>query len=144
MALHLLKLCVGIETVDELAKWQSAHLKAQIKRGKAKAELQHVTRQMPKRADEILAGGSLYWVIKGQIALRQKILELRPVTRTGTPHCAIIYDKKLILVARRTHRAFQGWRYLKAEDAPPDARGNIGGDGLPEDLKAELVNLGLL
>ncbi len=144
MTLHILKLCVGVDTVEDLAKWQRGHLKAQKTRGKKKPELMHVTRQTPKRADEVLDGGSLYWVIKGQIAVRQKILELRPVTRGGTPHCGIVYDKTLVPVQRRIQRAFQGWRYLNPQDAPPDASGGKGGEGLPEALKAELVTLGLL
>ena len=144
MTLHIIKLCVGVETVEELAQWQLGRIREQKKRGKKALELMHVTRMMPKRADEIVGKGSLYWVIKGQIAVRQQILELRPVVRGGTPHCGIVYDKKLIPVARRQHRAFQGWRYLKPEDAPPDARGGKGGEGLPEKLKAELVSLGLL
>jgi len=144
MTLHIIKLCVGVDTVEELAQWQLGRIREQKKKGKKTPELMHVTRMMPKRGDEIVGKGSLYWVIKGQIAVRQKILELRPVVRGGTPHCGIVYDKKLIPVSRRVHRAFQGWRYLKPEDAPADARGGKGGEGLPEKLKAELVSLGLL
>ncbi len=144
MTLHLIKLCVGVETIEELAQWQLGRIREQKKKGKKTPELMHVTRHMPKRADDVINGGSLYWVIKGQIAVRQKILELRPVVRAGTPRCGIVYDAKLVAVARRVHRAFQGWRYLKPEDAPPDARGSKGGAGLPEALKAELVSLGLL
>jgi hypothetical protein len=144
MTLHIIKLCVGVETVEELAQWQLGRNKEQKKKGKKLPELMHVTRMMPKRAEDIVGKGSLYWVIKGQIAVRQKILELRQVTRGGTPHCGIVYDAKIVPVARRMHRPFQGWRYLKPEDAPPDARGSKGGAGLPESLKAELVSLGLL
>ncbi|MBN9531746.1 MAG: DUF1489 domain-containing protein [Alphaproteobacteria bacterium] len=144
MTLHLIKLCVGADSVEDLAQWQMGRIREQKKRGKKKPELVHVTRMMPKRADDLLDGGSLYWVIKGQIAVRQKLLELRSVVRDGTPHCGIVYDAKLVPVARRMHRPFQGWRYLKPEDAPPDVRGGKGGDGLPEALKAELVSLGLL
>ncbi len=144
MTLHLIKLCVGADSVEDLAQWQMGRIREQKKRGKKKPELVHVTRMMPKRADDLLDGGSLYWVIKGQIAVRQKLLELRSVVRDGTPHCGIVYDAKLVPVARRMHRPFQGWRYLKPEDAPPDVRGGKGGEGLPEALKAELVSLGLL
>lgn len=143
MTLHLIKLCVGVDTVEELAEWQLGRIRELKKKGK-KPELMHVTRQMPKRAGEIAGKGSLYWVIRGQIAVRQKILELRPVVRNGTPSCGIVYDAKLVPVVRRVHRAFQGWRYLKPEDAPPDARAGKNGDGLPEKLRAELVSLGLL
>jgi hypothetical protein len=144
MTLHILKLCVGAESIEDLAQWQAKRIKDQKKRKVKKPELIHVTRMMPKRKDEILGGGSLYWVIKGQIAVRQKLLEIRAVTKNGTPHCGLVYDAKLVPVQRRAHRAFQGWRYFKPEDAPPDARGGKGGAGLPEALQKELVELGLL
>ncbi len=142
MALHLIKLCVGVDTLEELSAWQKGRL-AELKKKKKPFELVHVTRQMPKRGDELLDGGSLYWVIKGQIAARQRLIALRPVTKNGVPHCGIVYDPKLIATARRFHRPFQGWRYLNAADAPPDAR-DLKGEGLPEALKAELAELGLL
>ncbi len=144
MTLHIIKLCVGVETVDELAQWQSGRIRDQKKRGVKKPELTHVTRMMPKRKDEILDGGSLYWVIKGQIAVRQKLLDIRAVTKHGRPACGLVYDPKLVPVQRRSHRAFQGWRYFDPKDAPPDARGTKGLDKLPQKLQAELVELGLL
>ena len=143
MTLNLIKLCVGVDTVEELAKWQAGRIREQKKKGK-KPELMHVTRQTPKRAEEILDGGSLYWVIKGQIAARQRILALRETTKNGKPSCGIVYEPKLVATARRAHRPFQGWRYLNAADAPADARELKGGKGLPEALKAELSELGLL
>lgn len=136
MALHILKLCVGVDTLQELADWQAARLK-QMK-GPRKL-LSHVTRMTPKRRDEILDGGSLYWVIKGQIAARQPIVDLRPAVKNGHPSCAIVYEPALIPVAGRLHRPFQGWRYLKADDAPPDLPGGMSGE-----LGAELAALGLL
>ncbi|HEY1630610.1 MAG TPA: DUF1489 domain-containing protein [Rhizomicrobium sp.] len=144
MMLHIIKLCVGAESIEDLAHWQAGRLKEQKKRKAKKLELVHVTRMMPKRKDEVLDGGSLYWVIKGQIAVRQKLLDIREVTKNGTPHCGLVYDAKLVPVQRRAHRPFQGWRYFKPEDAPPDARGGKGGQGLPEALQKELVELGLL
>jgi hypothetical protein len=143
MTLHLIKLCVGADSIEDLAQWQAGRIKEQKKKGK-KPELIHVTRMTPKRKDEILDGGSLYWVIKGQIAVRQKLLALKPVTKNGVPHCGLVYEPKLVPVLRRAHRAFQGWRYFKPEDAPPDARGSKGGAGVPEKLQAERVSLGLL
>ena len=98
----------------------------------------------PKRADEVLDGGSLYWVIKGQIAARQKLKELRPVKWKGEPHCGLVYDKELIPVSPRPRRPFQGWRYLDPKDAPPDLRQAKGAKGLPEALQRELASLGLL
>ena len=143
MPLHIIKLCVGCESLGELAAWQKKRLKEKRAKGQ-KPELVHITRMTPKRGDEVLAGGSLYWVIKGQIAARQKLLALRPVTRNGVPHCGLVYKPEFIPVVRRAHRPFQGWRYLDAKDAPPDARSLKGGKGMPDALKAELAELGLL
>src|SRR5258706_1385034 len=98
----------------------------------------------PKRADEVLDGGSLYWVIKGQIAARQKLLAFRSVKKNGVPHCGLVYDKELVPVTLRPRRAFQGWRYLEAKDAPPDLAKTRGAKGLPEALQRELAVLGLL
>jgi hypothetical protein len=142
VTLHLIKLCVGVDTIQELVDWQNGRLKERKKR-KLPLVLMHVTRQMPKRAEELVEGGSLYWVIKGHIAARQRILELKPVTKNGTPHCGIVYDPKLIPTVRRFRRPFQGWRYLAGKDAPPDAR-DLKGKNLPEALKIELAELGLL
>ncbi len=144
MTLHIIKLCVGAESIEDLAQWQAKRIKEQKKRGVKKPQLMHVTRMTPKRKDEVLDGGSLYWVIKGQIAVRQKLLDLKPTTKNGVPHCGLVYDPKLIPLRRRAHRAFQGWRYLDPKDAPPDAKGGKGGADLPEELQAELVSLGLL
>ena len=143
MTLHLLKLCVGVDTLEELAQWQKRRL-ADLKKQGRKLELIHVTRQTPKRADELLDGGSLYWVIKGQIAARQKLIELRPLSREGVPHCGLVYEPKLVPTLRRFHRPFQGWRYFDAKDAPADVRDLKGGKGLPQSLKMELAELGLL
>jgi len=144
MTLHLIKLCVGVDTLEELAKWQK-HRLAELRKKKAKPELIHVTRHTPKRAEELLDGGSLYWVIKGQIAARQQFIDIREVrSKDGPPRCGLVYDAKLIPTLRRAHRPFQGWRYLNAADAPQDAREAKGGKGLPEALRAELAELGLL
>lgn len=143
MTLHLIKLCVGADSVADLAGWQEKRL-AQAKRKKKPLELMHVTRMMPKQGDELLDGGSLYWVIKGQIAVRQRLLELRPVTREGVPHCGLIYDPKLVPVERRFHRPFQGWRYLSAKDAPADIKGRAKDIRMSDQLRAQLTELGLL
>ncbi|MDE2499664.1 MAG: DUF1489 domain-containing protein [Alphaproteobacteria bacterium] len=142
MTIHLIKLCVGVDSIEELAAWQKGRLK-ELKAKKRPPVLMHVTRMMPKRIDELLDGGSLYWVIKGQIAVRQRLLEIKPVTKNGGPHCGLVYDPKLVAVACRSHRPFQGWRYLNPKDAPPDAR-DLKGVNLPEKLKIELAELGLL
>jgi len=124
MTLHLIKLCVGVETLDDLAQWQKRRIADLKKKGK-KLELMHVTRQTPKRA-------------------RQKLLELRSLTREGVPHCGLVYEPKLIPTLRRAHRPFQGWRYFDPKAAPPDVRDLKGGEGLPQALKMELAELGLL
>lgn len=143
MALHIIKLCVGCDSLQDLASWQEARLKEKRAKGQ-KAELVHITRMTPKRADEVLDGGSLYWVIKGQIAARQRLLELRALKRDGVPHCGLVYDKTLIPVVQRPRRPFQGWRYLEEKDAPPDLAQTRGAENLPEALQRELAALGLL
>ena len=143
MTLHLIKLCVGCDSIEDLARWQGKRLADLKKKGK-KPELVHVTRQTPKRAEELLGGGSLYWIIKGHITARQKLLELRSLSREGVPHCGLVYDAEIVPTLRRFHRPFQGWRYFDPKDAPPDVRALKGGKGLPEKLKVELAELGLL
>src|SRR5262249_34933614 len=107
-------------------------------------ELVHVTRMTPKRTEEVLDGGSLYWVIKGQIAARQKLLAIRDVKKNGVPHCGLVYHKELVPVVARPRRAFHGWRYLEAEYSPPDLAKSKGAKGLPEKLQRDLSALGLL
>ena len=143
MALHLIKLCVGVQSVEALVAWQERRLSS-LRRSAKPLVLQHVTRQMPKRRDAILDGGSLYWVIKGYIAARQRIVDLRYINKGGLSGCAICYDFELVPVVRRAHRPFQGWRYLEPSDAPMDLQPTPGGDNLPEGLRAELSDLGLL
>jgi hypothetical protein len=143
MALHLIKLSVGPESLSDLANWQAQRLRGKKRKGET-PELIHITRNTPKRAAELLAGGSIYWVIKGFICARQRLLELRPLVRNGTPHCGLVYDKELVRVKLRPHRAFQGWRYLESKDAPPDLAKGQGEDTLPEDMRRQLTELGLL
>ncbi|MGB8278952.1 MAG: DUF1489 domain-containing protein [Methylovirgula sp.] len=143
MPLHLLKLAVGIESFSDLAVRQESRLKDMARR-KQKPELIHITRHMPRRSAELLDGGSLYWVIKGFIAARQRLIEFRPLVRDGIAQCGLVYDPELIPVAMRPHRAFQGWRYLEDKDAPPDQARRGGDPDLPDDLKRALSALGLL
>jgi len=138
--IHLIKLCVGAEQVDDLIQWQnSARAKG------ADGLPRHVTRMRPKRASEILAGGSLYWVFKGVVLARQRILRLDEVTGAdGIARCAIVLDPDIIRTAAASKRPFQGWRYLKPEDAPPDLpKARAGDDKLPPELDAALAELGL-
>jgi len=143
MTVHIIKLSVGSDSFENLAAWQKQRLKDMKAKGR-KPELIHVTRHMPKRAEEVLDGGSIYWVVKGWIVGRQKLLELRPMKKDGVPHCGLVYDKKLVPVQWQKRRAFQGWRYLDPKDAPPDSDGRDQGEGLPEHLRKELMELGLL
>lgn len=145
MTVHLLKLCVGVDSLDDLVRWQKSRVAALKKKTRTRPELVHVTRHTPKRAQELLDGGSLYWVIAGQIAARQTLIAIRPVKRKdGPPRCGLVYEPKLVATVRRFHRPFQGWRYLEERDAPPDARVFQRSAGLPEALCVELAELGLL
>ena len=104
----------------------------------------HTTRMVPKRRDEVLDGGSLFWVIKGFTAVRQRLIDIRPfVDKESVPRCHLVYDNDLVVVSPRPRRAFQGWRYLDPNDAPPDVGKGNGGD-LPDKLRRELAELGLL
>ena len=146
MTLHIVKLCVGCDSIEELAAWQTERLK-QMKAEKQKPELFHRTFQMPKRRDELLDGGSLYWVIKGVIQVRQRLLDLREGNRPdGTPCTLFVLDKPLVQVRPVPRRAFQGWRYLAADDAPADLAAGHRGDveQMPAKLRRELAELGLL
>ena len=143
MTIHLIKLSVGTESFADLRDRQAARLDALRAAGKP-AELMHVTRQMPKRAAEVLDGGSIYWVVKGFVVARQKMLELRPLEVNGIAHCGLIYDTDLVPVRSQPRRAFQGWRYLKPEDAPKDLSEGSGHEELPEHMRQELRALGLL
>ena len=144
MTVHLIKLCVGATGLNDLATWQAQRLDEK-KRAGEKLELFHVTRQTTKRAEEVLDGGSLYWVMNGFITARQRLLELRPVERDGVPHCALVYDPELITVEPRPRRPFQGWRYFEPEDAPRDMGvWMAGAEDQSLSLQNELIALGLL
>ena len=146
MPLHLIKLCVGCDSVRDLEDWIKTKLREKRKRGEKKPERIHVTRMVPKRADELLDGGSLYWVIRGEILCRERILGIRPfVDKDGVGRCGIVLDPKVVLVEPRPYRAFQGWRYLPAKDAPRDlGKVSRGTAAMPEKLRRELRELGLM
>ena len=143
MVVHLQKLSVGSESIDTLAAWQKTMVARRVKAGKPPFH-EHVTRMTPKRRDDILAGGSIYWVIKGLIQCRNKIIDLEEVrTRDGRKACAIVMEPGPIPVVPIPKRPFQGWRYFKAEDVPPDLTDAVGGAELPPELRTKLVNLGV-
>src|ERR1700722_15837278 len=119
MPLHLIKLCVGCDSVKDLQDWVKEKLAA-LKKG-APREHTHTTRMVPKRADELVDGGSLYWVIRGQISCRQRLLDVRPFRDgEGVGRCRLGLEPKLVLTEPRAFRPFQGWRYLEAKSAPKD------------------------
>jgi hypothetical protein len=144
MALHLIKLCVGCDSVQDLEDWIKEKLREKKKR-RQPVEHIHTTRMAPKRADELVAGGSLYWVIRGAIMCRERLLAVRPfIDKEGIGRCRLVLDGKLVLVQPRPFRAFQGWRYLAASDAPRDLdRAAPGAAKMPEDLRREPRDLGL-
>ena len=144
MPLHLIKLCVGADSVKDLEDWIKQ--KAKNKKPAAKREHIHTTRMTPKRDQKLLDGGSLYWVIRGQIMCRERLLDVRPfVDREGVGRCRLVLDGKVVLVEPRPFRAFQGWRYLDPKDAPRDLdRAAPGAKNMPEHMRRELRELGLL
>ncbi|HWX72211.1 MAG TPA: DUF1489 family protein [Xanthobacteraceae bacterium] len=145
MPLHLIKLCVGCDSVRDLQDWIKQRLKEKRRRGE-KPEHIHRTRMVPKRAAELTDGGSLFWVIRGEIACRQRIRAVRPFRdKDGIGRCGLVLDPKVVLVAPRPFRAFQGWRYLAPKDAPRDlAKAAPGAAAMPEKLRRELSQLGLM
>ena len=145
MPLHLLKLCVGADSIDDLEQWIASRMAAKKKRGEPLEHI-HTTRMTPKRAEELLDGGSLYWVIKGQVAAREKLLDIRPFTDAeGIGRTDLVLSGAVIPVMPRPCRPFQGWRYLQARDAPEDLGRNAGAIAeMPETLRRELRELGLL
>ncbi len=146
MTVHLIKLAVGIEDFSHLARVQKERMDAAARAGKS-AGLRHITRHRPKRAEDILAGGSLYWVIGGAIMARQRILGFEDgAKQDGTPACAIRLDPVLVPTRPRAWRPFQGWRYLDPAKAPPDSDISkmVGVERLPAELRRELMALGLI
>ncbi|MEL6266615.1 MAG: DUF1489 domain-containing protein [Pseudomonadota bacterium] len=158
--LNLVKLCVGADTIEDLAAWQ-AHLATTRTAAGLPPEPRHVTRQWPRRAAEILGqgeagpgkgSGSLYWVIRGLILVRQRITALEETPgEDGIIRCGIVMDPQIVRVESRPRRVFQGWRYLTGADAPPDLgiwRADSQDDGaasaaLPRELEVALDALGV-
>jgi hypothetical protein len=139
--LHLIKLSVGSETIEDLAGWQALVTERRAAHGQPRTPV-HVTRMFPKERAALLNGGSLYWVIKGQIMCRNRILDLtEEVGEDGVMRCAIRLDADLVAVNPVPRKPFQGWRYLKPDDAPADLR-EAGAEGIPEGLRRELRELG--
>jgi hypothetical protein len=142
---HLIKLCVGAESIEELESWQVQRLAA-YKRAGQPTFLRHTTRSMPKRRAELIAGGSLYWVIKGWVACRQRIVGLDQVVGLdGVERCDIVLEPVNHRVDPRPHGPFQGWRYLNAMDAPSDLSSmSAGVADMPEEMRKHLKALGVI
>jgi hypothetical protein len=140
--IHMVKLCVGVSSIEELesyrnerAHWWDADYGEDVH--------VHRTRMMPKRAAEMEGKASIYWVIAGMIGVRQPILRLAQYTDgEGKNYCDIIMAPDMVRTVPYPKRPFQGWRYLRPEDAPPDMAAN-GNEGA-EMIAAELARLGLL
>ena len=138
--IHLVKLCVGCDSVDDLALWQAARALEN-----PEAQPRHVTRMWPKREAELLGGGSLYWIIKGQILVRQRIVRLDEVIGAdGIRRCGLGLDPELVRTQPAPRRPFQGWRYLKPDEAPPDLpKGREHEEPLPAELAGKLAEIGI-
>ena len=134
MALHMIKLVVGCDTVDELIHWRRTHQAGQpwVLR----------TRMTPKRAAELIDGGSVYRVFKGLVLCRQRILNINTVGEGQAARCEVTLDDEVVLTAPLPRRPFQGWRYFEGKDAPADlaAAGDAG--AVPQDLAAALREIG--
>src|SRR5258705_4856165 len=146
MPLHLIKLAVGCESVKELKSWVAERMQT-AKKKRLPLHHIHVTRMTPKRGDELIAGGSLYWVIRGEIAAREKILAIEPFRdRDGIGRCRLVMQPKVIAGSPRPMRAVQGWRYFTEDAAPPDLGKAVaaGVGAMAEPISAELRDLGLL
>jgi hypothetical protein len=140
MALHLIKLAVGIRDMEHLAEVQTGR---RFER-EGRTVVPGFTRRMPRRPDEIVDGGSIYWVIKGSVRCRQRILDFEQMQgEDGQSWCRLVLDPDLVTVMPVAKKAFQGWRYLSETEAPRDLEAGQG-DELPPHLVAELRELGLL
>ncbi len=138
---NLVKLCVGSDGADHLARWQEARLKSG-----AYSAPEHVTRMRPRRAEEVLNGGSLYWVFQGWILARQRIVALDDRRgEDGKLRCALVFDPQIIRTVAVPRRPFQGWRYLEVEDSPPDLAFKHQGEiSIPDDLAQSLAEIGVI
>ncbi|MEO1702044.1 MAG: DUF1489 domain-containing protein [Pseudomonadota bacterium] len=143
--MHLIKLCVGADSVDDLRAWIDFRV-AQRRANGLPGEQFHTTRMFPKKAADIIGQGSLYWVIKGRVQCRQPVVDIRPfVDDEGIKRCNIVLEPITVLTKHVPKRPFQGWRYLKPNEAPKDLSDvSSGADEMPAEMCAELSELGLL
>ncbi len=145
MGLNMVKLCVGATSVEDLAAWQAS--RATFKAPDGKRCVAHTTFQSPKRQADLVPGGSLYWVIKGVILVRQPLVGFAEGRKDdGSSCCLLLLEPTLINVRPTPRRPFQGWRYLTAEDAPPDIKRGAKDEvaAMPVSMRKKLADLGLL
>jgi hypothetical protein len=145
MPLHVLKLCVGVDSIRDLEEWIEDSMALFRRLGRPEEQI-HTTRMVPKRMAEIVGKGSLYWVIKGQVSCRQLIADIRPFTDgEGIGRCHLVLEPKVVPVEPRPCRPFQGWRYLPEAETPADIGQRAPGlAAMPEDMRRHLAELGLL
>lgn len=137
MTIHMVKLCVGADDIDDLADWQTRLMKTL-------PNPIHRTRMMPKKAEELLYGGSIYWVIRRAIRVRQRIIDIREVTgEDGRSMCELVFDPELVRTYAQAKRPFQGWRYLKPSDAPRDLKSGEAALDIPAELDTALKQAGV-
>lgn len=137
MTIHMVKLCVGADSIDDMIDWQTRQMRTL-------PNPVHHTRMFPKRAAEMLNGGSIYWVVKRAIRFRQRIIDIRKVDdHDGRSLCELHFDPELIQTYAQPKRPFQGWRYLKPTDAPRDLKSGEAAADIPADLDEALKKAGV-
>lgn len=137
MTIHMVKLCVGADDIDDLINWQKRLMKSLPRPV-------HHTRMTPKRREELLAGGSIYWVIRRAIRVRQRIVDIRNFDDdNGRSMCELVFDPEVVRTYAQPKRPFQGWRYLKPDAAPRDLSTGERAADIPADLDEALKKAGV-
>lgn len=145
MTVHLVKIAVGADSIEDIAEFQKQR-RAKLKAERGKPILIHKTRNMPKRESEIIKAGSIYWIVKGFIRVRQRILGFeKRADKEGRPYCEIRLDPKLVRTVPLAHKPIQGWRYMEMDAVPADLTGKAAkSDEMPPEMMMQLRELGLL
>jgi hypothetical protein len=145
MTVHLVKMAVGADSIEDIAMFQKQR-RAKLKAERGKPILIHKTRNMPKRESEIIKTGSIYWIVKGFIRVRQRILGFeKRADQEGRPFCEIRLDPKLVRTVPFAHKPIQGWRYMEEEAVPADLTGRAAqAEEMPPEMMMQLRELGLL
>lgn len=145
MTVHLVKIAVGADSIEDIAEFQKQR-RAKLKAERGKPILIHKTRNMPKRESEIVKAGSIYWIVKGFIRVRQRILGFeKRADKEGRPYCEIRLAPKLVRTVPLAHKPIQGWRYMEEDAVPADLTGKAAkSDEMPPEMMMQLRELGLL